>query len=133
MLLKEYSAEQIKSLVEIIKDCARENRFVISLEECKIENTQFIEEYNINANKRINILSDLDYKDFCYGLQNMKDGVEQNNLYVFCTQKQLYNIDNKSELVDIYLKFNIIYNNNKNYYVLVSLHKRNKPITYLFK
>jgi UDP-N-acetylglucosamine 2-epimerase len=133
VLLREYSEEQIKSLIEIIKDCVRESRFTISLEDSKIENTQFIEEYNINEKKRMNILYNLDYKDFCYGLQNMRDGVEQNNLYVFCIQKELYNLDNKQELVDIYLKFNIVYNNNSEYYILVSLHKRNKPITYLFK
>lgn len=133
MLLKDYSEEQIKNLVEIIKECVRENRYIISLEENKLENMQFIEEYNINENKRINILYDIHYLDFCYGLQNMKDGVEQNDLYVFCIQKELYNIEDKKELVDIYMKFNLICSKDGEYRVLVSLHKRNKPITYLFK
>ena len=133
MLLKDYSEEQIKSLVKIIKDCVRENRYIISLEENKQENIQFIEEYNINEKKRINILFDLNYKDFCYGLQNVKDGVEQNNLYVFCLQRKLYNVGDKMELIDIYLKFNIICNEIGEYRILVSLHKRNKPITYLFR
>ncbi|AWK52373.1 hypothetical protein DIC82_15825 [Clostridium beijerinckii] len=133
MLLKEYSKEQIKSLIEIIRDCVRENRYTISLEDNKLENIQFIEEYNINERKRVNILVDLDYKDFCYGLQNLKDGVEQNNLYVFCVQRELYNIEDKKELVDIYFKFNIICNEAEEYNTLVSLHKRNKPITYVFK
>lgn len=133
MLLKDYSEEQIKNLIETIKDCVRENRYTISLEDNKMENIQFIEDYNINENKRIDILFDLNYKDFCYGLQNMKDGVEQNDLYVFCVQKELYGIDDKKELVDIYLKFNIICNEIEEYYALVSLHKRNKPITYLFR
>lgn len=133
MLLKDYSEEQIKNLIEIIKDCVRENRYTISLEDNKIENIQFIEEYNLNQNKRVNILFDLDYKDFCYGLQNLKDGIEQNNLYIFCIQKELYNIEDKKELVDIYFKFNIMCNESEEYRVLVSLHKRNKPITYVFK
>ena len=133
MLLKEYSKEQIENLIEIIRDCVRENRYTISLEDNKLENIQFIEEYNINEKKRINILFDLDYKDFCYGLQNLKNGVEQNNLYVFCIQKELYNIEDKKELVDIYFKFNIICNEEEEYNTLVSLHKRNKPITYVFK
>lgn len=133
VLLKDYSEEQIKNLVEIIKECVRENKYTISLEENKLENIQFIEEYNINEKKRINILYDIHYLDFCYGLQNMKDGVEQNNLYVFCIQKELYNIKDKKELVDIYMKFNIICNDCGEYRILVSLHKRNKPITYLFK
>jgi len=133
VLLKDYSEEQIKNLIDIIRDCVRENRYTISLEDNKIENIQFIEEYNINEKKRVDILFYLDYKDFCYGLQNLKDGVEQNNLYVFCIQRELYNFDNKKELVDIYLKFNIICNEAEEYRTLVSLHKRNKPITYLFK
>jgi len=133
VLLKEYSKEQIKNLIEIIRDCVRENRYTISLEDNKLENIQFIEEYNINEKKRVHILFDLDYKDFCYGLQNLKDGVEQNNLYVFCVQRELYNIEDKKELVDIYFKFNIICNETEEYNTLVSLHKRNKPITYVFK
>ena len=133
MLLKDYSKEQIKNLVEIIKDCVREDRYTISLEENKSENIQFVEEYNINQKKRICILCDIDYKDFCYGLQNVKNGVEQNDLYVFCLQKELYNVEDKREIVDIYLKFDVICNEVNEYRVLVSLHKRNKPITYIFR
>ena len=48
MLLKDYSEEQIKNLIEIIKNCARENRYIISLEDNKLENIQFMQEYNIN-------------------------------------------------------------------------------------
>ncbi|NOW03258.1 hypothetical protein [Clostridium beijerinckii] len=133
MLLKDYSKEQIRNLVEIIKECVREDRYTISLEENKAENIQFIEEYNINEKKRISILCDIDYKDFCYGLQNVKNGVEQNDLYVFCLQKELYNVEGRREIVDIYLKFNVICNEVNSSRVLVSLHKRNKPITYLFR
>ena len=133
MLLKDYSEEQIKNLIEIIRDCVRENRYTISLENNKLENIQFIEEYNINEKKRLNILFDLDYKDFCYGLRNLKEGVEENNLYIFCVQRELYNIEGKKELIDIYLKFNMICNEIEEYRILVSMHKRNKLITYLFK
>lgn len=133
MLLKDYTEQQIKNLVEIIKDCVRENRYTISLEDNKIENTQFIEEYNINENKRIDILFNLDYRDFCYGLQNLKDGMEQNYLYVFCVERELYNFEDEKETVYIYLKFNVIYDKRGEYDLLVSLHKRNKPITYVFK
>lgn len=53
MLLKDYSKEQIRNLVEIIKDCVREDMYTISLEENKAENIQFIEEYNVNEKKSI--------------------------------------------------------------------------------
>ena len=133
MLLKDYREEQIMNLIESIKDCVRENRYTISLEDNKLENIQFIQENNINEKKLINILFDLDYKDFCYGLQNLKEGMEQNNLYIFCKQRELYNIIGKKELIDIYLKFSMICNESEEYRMLVSMHKRNKPITYVFK
>lgn len=133
LLLRDYTDEQIKNLVEIIKDCVRENRYTISLEDNRMENIQFIEEYNLNEKKRIDILFNLDYRDFCYGLQNLKDGIEQNNLYIFCVERELYNIEDKKEAVDIYLKFNIMCNEIEEYRLLVSLHKRNKPISYVFK
>nr|WP_207715399.1 MULTISPECIES: hypothetical protein [Clostridium] len=120
-------------MVEIIKECVRENKYTISLDENKMENLQFIEEYNINEKKRISILCDLDYKDFCYGVQNMKNGIEQNDLYVFCRQKELYNIEDKRELIYIYMKFNVIWDEFQEYRVLVSLHKRNKASSFLFK
>ena len=133
LLLRDYTEEQIKNLVEIIKDCVRENRYTISLEDNRMENIQFIEEYNLNEKKRIDILFNLDYRDFCYGLQNLKDGIEENNLYIFCVERELYNIEDKKEVVDIYLKFNIMCNEIDEYRLLVSLHKRNKPISYVFK
>ena len=133
LLLRDYTEDQIKNLVKIIKDCVLENRYTISLEDNRMENIQFIEEYNLNEKKRIDILFTLDYIDFCYGLQNLKDGVEQNNLYIFCVERELYNIEDKKETVDIYLKFNIMCNEMEEYRLLVSLHKRNKPITYVFK
>ena len=63
----------------------------------------------------------------------MKDGIEQNYLYVFCVERELYNFEDEKETVYIYLKFNVIYDKRGEYDLLVSLHKRNKPITYVFK
>lgn len=133
MILKDYTREQIFNLIEIIKDCAREGRYTISLEDNKLENIQFIDEYNINRNKCIDILFDLEVEDFCYGLQDMKDGIELKDLYVFCPKRELYNIRGLKEEVDIYLKFDVIELQGNEYRVVFSMHKRNKPITYIFK
>lgn len=133
VLLKNYTEMQIKNLIEIIKDCVMENRYTISIDDNKSENLQFIEEYNITENKCMDMLFKLDYKDFCYGLHNMQDGIEKEDLYVFCPQCELYNIKGIKELVDIYLKLYILESNFNEYRLIVSFHKRNKPITYLFK
>lgn len=133
LIKKDYTREMVGNLIYIIKECAREGCFTVSLEGSRIENMQFIEEYNINEEKIVDILTMLSVEDFCYGLKNMKDGVLYNDLYVFCPVKQLYNINGKKETVDIYMRFNIIETDVNKYRIIISLHKRNKPITYIFK
>lgn len=54
-------------------------------------------------------------------------------LYVFVPQVQLFNADGVEEIVDVYTKFNIIDMPNGNRTVVISFHKRNKPIEYLFR
>ena len=60
-------------------------------------------------------------------------GFEHEILYVFCPQRTLFNALGEEEFVDMYTKFNIIeYGDNKRV-IVVSFHKRNKPIGYLFR
>ena len=133
LILKDYTRDMISNLINIIKECVLEERFTVSLEGSRTENMQFIEEYNINEEKIVDILSELNEEDFCYGLKNMKDGVLHNDLYIFCPVRELYNIKGEKEVIDIYMRFNIIENDMNEYRVLVSMHKRNKPMTYIFK
>lgn len=72
-------------------------------------------------------------EDFCYSLQNEHIGFEHEVLYVFCPQVMLFNLDDKEEQVDIYAKFNIIDVNNGQRVIVISFHKRNNPIDYLFR
>ena len=66
-------------------------------------------------------------------LQNTKVGFEHEVLYVFCPQVTLFNFDGIEELVDIYTKFNLIDSGSRKRVVVISFHKRNKSIDYLFR
>jgi len=84
--------------------------------------------------KQKEILLGLRTEDFCHTLQNIKKGFEHELLYVFCPRVKLYNFDDiTEELVDIYIKFNLIESDNGNRVIVVSFHKRNKPINYMFR
>ena len=72
-------------------------------------------------------------EDFCHTLQNTKPGYEYEVLYVFVPQIELYNADGEEETVDIYTKFNVIDLPAGNRTVVISFHRRNKPIDYLFR
>ena len=54
-------------------------------------------------------------------------------LYVFVPQVQLFNAEGVEETIDVYTKFNIIDLPSGSRTVVISFHKRNRPIDYLFR
>jgi len=128
-----YSREDIEIVLGTIKKCVASGRYYISLNENRQDNIAFIHEYNIRSDRQQSILMDIEVEDFCHSLQNTKSGFEFETLYVFVPQVQLYQIDGREVTVDVYTKFNIINLPGGNRTVVVSFHKRNKPIDYLFR
>ena len=128
-----YTKEEIDVILEKIKNCVGNNKYTIALNENRQENIDFITEYNIRGNKQKSILLQLRTEDFCHTLQNTKIGYEYEVLYVFVPQIKLFNADGEEEMVDVYTKFNIIDMPSGSKTVVISFHKRNKPIDYLFR
>ena len=120
-------------LFQYNQDCVANNKYTIELNKNRQENIDFINEYNIRSDKQKSILLQLRTEDFCHTLQNTKIGFEHEVLYVFVPQVQLFNVDGEEETVDVYTKFNIIDTSNGSRTVVISFHKRNKPIDYLFR
>lgn len=128
-----YTREEIDTVLAKIKSCVEKNRYTISLNENRQENIDFINEYNIRSDKQKSILMQIETDDFCHSLQNTKIGYEYEVLYVFVPQVQLFNAKGEEETVDIYTKFNVIDLPSGSRAVVISFHKRNKPIDYLFR
>lgn len=128
-----YTREEIVSILQTIKDCIRESHFSIAQNKNRQENFDFIKDYNLNSRKQKEILLQIELGDFCHSLKNTKVGYEHEILYVFCTRVRLYNFEDNEEMVDIYTKFNIIDTNGGKHVVIISFHKRNKPIRYCFR
>lgn len=130
---QDYSREQIDAVLDKIKKCVVNNRYTISLNKNRQENIDFINEYNIRSDKQKKILMQLCTEDFCHSLQNTKIGYEYEVLYVFVPQVQLFNADGEEEIIDVYMKFNLIDMPRGSRTVVISFHKRNKSIDYLFR
>ena len=127
-----YTREEIDAVLAKIKSCVEKNRYTISLNENRQENIDFINEYNIRSDKQKSILMQIETDDFCHSLQNTKIGYEYEVLYVFLPLFQLFNADGEEETVDVYTKFNVIDLPSGSRAVVISFHKRNKPVDYLF-
>lgn len=128
-----YSREEIKDILAKIKECVTSGKYTISLNEKRQENIDFINEYNIRSDRQKSILMQIEVEDFCHSLQNTKIGYEHEILYVFVPQVQLFNADSEKETVDLYTKFNVLDLPSGKRTVVISFHKRNKPIDYLFR
>ncbi|MEF2614892.1 hypothetical protein [Faecalibacillus faecis] len=128
-----YSREEIENILAKIKECISAGKYTISLNERRQENIDFINEYNIRSDRQKSILMQIKVEDFCHSLQNTKIGYEYEVLYVFVPQVQLFNAEGKEELVALYTKFNVLNLPSGRKTVVVSFHKRNKPIDYLFR
>ncbi len=72
---RNYTWEQIAMVLATIQDCIRENRFIISKNENRRENVDFINEYNLSNRRQKEILQKINPEDFCHSLFNF-DGIE---------------------------------------------------------
>lgn len=126
----DYSIEEIKEYLEELKRLISNNQYTISRRD---ENDAFAFEYRIDSAKGIEILLNLQYCDFCYAATNYKPEYAHERLFVFCKEYELDHWGNY-EMVEIYIKTNLTQMKNGNDYIIViSFHKLNNPIKYLFR
>ena len=128
-----YTREEIDEVLTKIKFCVENDKYIISQNENRQENIDFINEYNIRTDKQKSILMKIQTEDFCHSLQNTNIGYEYEVLYVFVSRVDLINADGVLETIDLYTKFNIIDLPSGSRTVVISFHKRNKPVEYLFR
>jgi hypothetical protein len=127
-----YTEEECDVILQKIKSCVNNNKFTIEQNKNRNENIQFIRDYNLNNSKQKAIILSIETTDFCHSLKNTNIGYEYETLYVFCPQRTLSDAFGEEEVVDIYMKFNIIHYGDNKRIVTISFHKRNKPIDYIF-
>ncbi|MED3685514.1 hypothetical protein P4530_21305 [Bacillus thuringiensis] len=128
-----FKLEEIEQYIEEFKELLKSDQYKISQNEKREENIDFIEGYKIDKSKEKEILLNIEARDFCYAVDNKNPKFAHEKLYIFCPQ---YELDywGEKELVEIYIKTNLIkYKNENKYIIIISFHKRNKPVTYLFR
>lgn len=73
---RDYTIDEIREILSIIKTCVSNGNYTVSLNENRLENIDFINTYNLTPAKRKRILLSLEVEDFCYSLNNLKSGFE---------------------------------------------------------
>jgi len=131
--LVDFTSDEIKGYLDKFRKCILDGRYTISQNANRQENIDFIEDYKVDTKKEQEILLGLQFDDFCYASQNDNPKFSHEILYIFCKQHEL-DFWGTLEIVDIYIKVNMIETRSGNLHsVVVSFHKRNYEITYLFR
>ncbi|MDO9533988.1 MAG: hypothetical protein Q7J85_01360 [Bacillota bacterium] len=128
-----FTPDDIKEYLKYLRRAFLDGKYSISINENRQENIDFIEEYKIDSKKETEIFLSLQHDDFCYAVDNEKEAFAHERLYIFCKD---YKLDHWGYLepVEIYMKTNMTQTRRgDDFIIVVSFHKRNKPITYLFK
>jgi hypothetical protein len=129
----DFTPNQIKEYLDKFRKCILEGRYSISRNNNRKENIEFIEDYKINTKKEQEILIGIQFDDFCYAVENDNPDYPDEILYIFCKQREL-DFWGTLETVEIYIKVNMIKTRSGDLFsVVVSFHKRNYKIKYLFR
>ena len=126
----DFTIDDIKDYLGELKKLILVNQYTISRRE---ENDAFAYKYRINTIKEKEILLNLQYTDFCYAAANYKPEFAHEKLYVFCKE---YELDHwgTSDVVEIYIKTNLTQSRSgSDFIIVISFHKLNNPIKYLFR
>ena len=125
--------DKIKAYLAKFRKFILDGKYAIAQNENRRENIDFIEDYKIDTKKEKEILLGIQYDDFCYAVDNDNEEFSNEILYIFCKCQEL-DYWGTLEKVDIYIKINMTQTKSgDDYVIIVSFHKRNKPIEYLFK
>ncbi|MDD2555780.1 MAG: hypothetical protein PHH05_05790 [Syntrophaceticus sp.] len=125
--------DEIKKYLGKFRKAILDGKYIISKGRNRQENVDFIEDYKIDTKKEKEILLGIQYDDFCYAVDNEKEGFSHEKLYIFCKCQEL-DYWGALEVVDIYIKTNMTQTRRgEDFTIVVSFHKRKKPIRCLFK
>ncbi len=130
---KDLTPGDIKRYLDKFRKSILEGKYIISKNQNRQENIDFIEDYKIDMKKEKEILLGIQYDDFCYAVDNKKEEFAHEKLYIFCKSHEL-DYWGDLESVHIYIKINMTQTRRgDDFIIVVSFHKRNKPIEYLFR
>ena len=126
----ERSYEQIERYVEEVKTAVRFGRYRIERSNRRPANQELYKDYLIDKAGIREILLTLTPKDYCKVVRNEHKGFEQELLYVFGKETELFpRFGTEKEPVSLYIKINKL---KDQFVIIVSFHKQAHPLIYAF-
>lgn len=123
--MREY--DSVSEILSTIKESVSKGKYFISLNKNRGENIAFRNKYELSSKDQKQIILNLTEEDYEKSVSNYKEEYENEKLHIFGPILNLKNEEGKSKKVQVYIKFNII-KDNDNLVVVVSFHEARRPM-----
>ncbi|WP_270839342.1 hypothetical protein [Peptacetobacter hiranonis] len=123
--MREY--DSVSEILSTIKESVSKGKYFISLNKNRGNNIAFRNKYELSSKDQKQIILNLTKDDYEKSVNNYKEGYENEKLHIFGPILNLKNEEGKSKKVQVYIKFNII-KDNDNLVVVVSFHEARRPM-----
>lgn len=133
MSVQDYSEQEIEEVLEQIKGLVSQNRFIISTGENRLKNDEFADEFNLDKEKRKDLILKIEVADFCDCIQSPIAYKNHDDYFIFGPIFTLEDFLGEERQVQVYAKFVLATSRSSGLKtIVVSFHEAERPMSYYF-
>ena len=117
-----------------IKELVSQNKFIISTGENRVKNDEFADEFNLDKEKRKQLILKIEVRDFCDCVQSPNVYKNHDDYFIFGPCFLLTDVFGDERQVQVYAKFVLATSKTTGLKtIVVSFHEAERPMSYYFK
>ena len=134
MSVQKYSEQEIEEVLGQIKELVSQNKFIISTGENRVKNDEFADEFNLDKEKRNQLMLKIEVRDFCDCVQSPNVYKNHDDYFIFGPYFLLTDVFGDERQVQVYAKFVLATSKTTGLKtIVVSFHEAERPMSYYFK
>ena len=134
MSVQKYSEQEIEEVLGQIKELVSHNKFIISTGENRVKNDEFADEFNLDKEKRKQLILKIEVRDFCACVQSPNVFKNHDDYFIFGPCFLLTDVFGDERQVQVYAKFVLATSKTTGLKtIVVSFHEAERPMSYFFK
>ena len=134
MSVQKYSEQEIEEVLGQIKELVSQNKFIISTGENRVKNDEFADEFNLDKEKRKQLILKIEVRDFCDCVQSPNVYKNHDDYFIFGPCFLLTDVFGDERQVRVYAKFVLATSKTTGLKtIVVSFHEAERPMSYYFK
>ncbi|HFI0666912.1 TPA: hypothetical protein ACGO4I_000328 [Streptococcus suis] len=134
MSVQKYSEQEIEEVLGQIKELISQDKFIISTGENRLKNDKFADEFNLDREKRKQLILKIGIYDFCDCVQSPNVYQNHDDYFIFGPCFKLNDVFGDERQVQVYAKFVLATSKTTGLKtIVVSFHEAERPMSYYFE